>query len=99
MGYPPFAHLIRVELSSEKLAEAERAASVVAERLAPGLAGDVSLLGPAPRMRLRGRNRFQLLIKTPRRGETVGLVREVVEEVSAQRLLGDAALAVDVDPQ
>ena len=99
LGYPPFAHLIRVELSSEKLAEAERAASVMAERLASALESDVGLLGPAPRMRLRGRNRFQLLVKTPRRGDTVDLVRSVVDDISAKRLLGGAALAVDVDPQ
>jgi primosomal protein N' (replication factor Y) len=98
LGYPPFRHLVRVVVAGTS---ADEPAALLAE-LAPRLtaaAGDAELLGPAPLLRLRGRHRGQLLVKT-------GNPRAVAAE--AGRLLSAAAPAlrrdgltasVDVDPQ
>jgi primosomal protein N' (replication factor Y) (superfamily II helicase) len=63
------------------------------------LAAGSELLGPAPRFRLRGRHRRQLLLKAAERAPAVSSVREVVESAAAARELRGVALAVDVDPQ
>jgi primosomal protein N' (replication factor Y) (superfamily II helicase) len=98
LGYPPFRHLVRVVVAG---VSADEPAALLAE-LAPRLtaaAGDAELLGPARLLRLRGRHRGQLLIKTTN-------PRPVAAE--AGRLLSAAAPAlrrdgltasVDVDPQ
>jgi primosomal protein N' (replication factor Y) len=99
LDYPPYASLVRVEVSAEAVADAERAASRLAERLTPGLPAAATLLGPAPRFRLRGRERRQLLIKSADRAGTVAAVREAVEGAAAARELREVAVAVDVDPQ
>jgi primosomal protein N' (replication factor Y) len=98
LGYPPFRHLVRITVSG---ASAAPPARVLAElRAELERAGDIGdLLGPAPLLRLRGRHRAQLLVKTkaPRRVASL-----------AARLLGAAApamrrdglsVSVDVDPQ
>jgi primosomal protein N' (replication factor Y) len=98
LGYPPFRHLVRIAVSGASPAPPAR---VLAElRAELDRAGDVGdLLGPAPLLRLRGRHRAQLLVKTeaPRRVAS-----------QAARLLGAAApamrrdglsVSVDVDPQ
>ena len=79
------------------------ASQEVAERahraLADGLPAGAELLGPAPRFRLRGRHRRQLLIKAEHRAEAVTAVREAVEGLAGGRQLRGAAVSVDVDPQ
>jgi primosomal protein N' (replication factor Y) (superfamily II helicase) len=56
-------------------------------------------LGPAPRFRLRGRDRRQLLVKATDRAEAVAAVREAVEAVVAGGGVRGISLAVDADPQ
>jgi primosomal protein N' (replication factor Y) len=98
LGYPPFAHLARVELAAPEVKAAEAAAEAVRGLLAPQLPGGATLLGPAPRFRLRGRHRRQLLVKAPEREPAVAAIREAVEAAARDRLLGGASLSVDVDP-
>jgi len=57
------------------------------------------MLGPAPRFRLRGKHRRQLLLKAPEREGVVTAVRSVVDELAAGRTLRGISLSVDVDPQ
>jgi primosomal protein N' (replication factor Y) (superfamily II helicase) len=57
------------------------------------------MLGPAPRFRLRGKHRRQLLLKAPERDGAVAAVRSVVDELAAGRSLRGISLSVDVDPQ
>ena len=57
------------------------------------------MLGPAPRFRLRGRERRQLLIKSGDRAGAVAAVREAVEAAASSRKLRDVSISVDVDPQ
>ncbi len=94
LGYPPFAHLVRILVSGPEPEPVLRALS----ELKAGMEG-AELLGPAPLLRLRGKHRAQLVAKTqhPRRIAS-----------HAARLLASAAPAmrrarltavVDVDPQ
>ena len=98
LGYPPYAHLVRVGLSSSDEALVERTASRLAEAIDAGLDG-ARLLGPAPRFRLRDRHRRQLLVKSSRRAPAVAAVRDAVEDEARARRLRGVAVAVDVDPQ
>jgi primosomal protein N' (replication factor Y) len=93
LRYPPFATLIRVVCSSESGNAALAAAEAVLRQLPPGV------LGPAPLFRLRGRERYQLVIKASNRPRAIRRVGQAVDEVARSRAHRDAALSVDVDPQ
>src|SRR5829696_475508 len=98
LRYPPFASLIRVVCSARERGPEARAAAAVAARLElPG----VSVLGPAPLFRLKGRERAQLIVKVPAndRAAAVRAVRRAVESVAADKEHRGAAYSVDVDPQ
>jgi primosomal protein N' (replication factor Y) len=97
LGYPPFADLIRVVCTAEDAAPARAAAGEVAAAVPSGERTDV--LGPAPLFRLRGRDRFQLVIKTTERAAAVAAVGGAVEAAARKRAYKDVAFSVDVDPQ
>ena len=99
LDYPPFSHLIRVELSGPVAERVQAAATRLRDALVAALPPGDRALGPAPRFRLRGRERRQVIVKARERGPAVATVRAVVEEAAATRGLRDLALAVDVDPQ
>jgi primosomal protein N' (replication factor Y) (superfamily II helicase) len=94
LGYPPFRHLVRVVVSGPDLADALRAL----EELKAGLSGH-DLLGPAPLLRLRNRQRAQLVGKTDRpRALATRAAALLAAAAPAMRRAGLAAV-VDVDPQ
>jgi primosomal protein N' (replication factor Y) len=99
LSYPPFASLIRVDLGAEESATVEIAAARIHDALATELPPDARLLGPAPRFRLRGRHRRQLLVKAGGRPEAVAAVRASVEAMAASRELRGVSISVDVEPQ
>jgi primosomal protein N' (replication factor Y) len=99
LRYPPFSHLLRINLSSEREAALENAAAALAGELRQRLPADSDLLGPAPMFRVRNRHRRRILIKASDRGATVAAVRAVVERHAAERTLKEVAIGVDVDPQ
>ena len=99
LSYPPFATLVRVEMAAKDAVAAENAARQTAARLRPLLPRDATLLGPAPRFRLRDRERRQVLVKAADRDETIDAVREAVEGAVASKILRGVQLSVDVDPQ
>ena len=99
LGYPPFSHLIRIELTAADSARLDAAAAAVREALDPELPESARALGPAPRFRLRGRERRQILVKAGDRAAAVAAVRETVERAAADRELRDVAISVDVDAQ
>lgn len=99
LAYPPAAALVRVELTAPEARACEAAASHIAARLRPLLPAGATLLGPAPRFRLRGRERRQLLLKAAEREPAVAAVREAVDAAARSRALCGVQLAVDVDPQ
>jgi primosomal protein N' (replication factor Y) (superfamily II helicase) len=97
--YPPFSHLVRLELTAPGADAADVAARLAHDRIQGALPGDVALLGPAPRFRLRGRHRRQLLLKAPEREPAVAAVRDAVDDLAGSRKLHGVAISVDVDPQ
>jgi primosomal protein N' (replication factor Y) (superfamily II helicase) len=99
LDYPPFSHLVRIELTGADRGRLEAAAARLRAALDAELPAGARALGPAPRFRLRGRERRQVLIKAPDRYAVVEAVRGVVESAAARRELRDLSLAVDVDPQ
>jgi primosomal protein N' (replication factor Y) len=94
LGYPPFAHLVRIVVSGPEPEPVRQAL----EELRRGI-DDAELLGPAPLLRLRGRHRAQLVAKTdqPRR-LAARAARLLSAAAPAMRRAGLAAV-VDVDPQ
>ena len=99
LSYPPFSSVARIELTGPDAGAVRAASERVREALEGSLPRGTELLGPAPRFRLRGRHRRQLLLKAQERTATVAATREALERLSARRELGSVALSVDVDPQ
>jgi primosomal protein N' (replication factor Y) len=94
LGYPPFRHLVRVVVSGSDPATTLRAL----EELRAGLP-NLDVLGPAPLLRLRGRHRAQLVVKTDRpRAVAAQAARLLAAAAPAMRRAGLTAV-VDVDPQ
>jgi primosomal protein N' (replication factor Y) len=94
LGYPPFAHLVRILVSGPEPEPVLRALS----ELKAGMEG-AELLGPAPLLRLRGKHRAQLVAKTqhPRRiaSQAARLLASAAPAMRRARLTA----VVDVDPQ
>ncbi len=99
LRYPPFSHLVSLELAATDPEPAQRSAERIAGALRPALPGDTELLGPAPRFRVRGRHRRRLLLKAQDREATVACVRAAVESLADRGALRGVAVGVDVDPQ
>jgi primosomal protein N' (replication factor Y) len=100
LRYPPFADLVRVVCSSEDRAAARAAAAELADAIRPlEVAADAELLGPAPLFRLRGRDRYQLVVKAGRRDAAIEAVGAAVDGVARRRAHRQVAFSVDVDPQ
>jgi primosomal protein N' (replication factor Y) (superfamily II helicase) len=99
LRYPPFSTLIRVELTAPDRASVDAAAAQAAARLRPLVPEGARMLGPAPRFRLRGRERRQLLLKAPERAPAVAAVGGAVDALVEARTLKGVQLSVDVDPQ
>jgi primosomal protein N' (replication factor Y) len=96
LRYPPFGTLIRVVCSSPAPDRArEAAAAIGAAIVAPG----AQVLGPAPLFRLRGRARFQLVIKATERSAAIGAVARAVDSHGSAAARGGVSISVDVDPQ
>jgi len=96
LSYPPYGSLIRVICSSEQPAPAKAAADALLGLIR---AAEIPALGPAPLFRLKGRERFQLVVKATDRAAAIVAVRTAVEATVADRSLGPVKYAVDVDPQ
>ncbi|HEX2055948.1 MAG TPA: primosomal protein N' [Nitrospiraceae bacterium] len=106
LAYPPFAHLIRLDVSGTS----ERHVKFAAERWAAVLRGkvsteagagiSVSILGPAPapRPRLRGRYYWRLLVRSPSQGELLKVVRNSLSDVEKLPRSGGIRCSIDVDP-
>jgi primosomal protein N' (replication factor Y) (superfamily II helicase) len=98
LGYPPFRHLIRIVVSGPG---PDEPAALLGE-LRAGLervGGDAELLGPAPLLRLRGRHRAQLLVKTGSPRPVAALAGRLLSAASPAMRRDGLAVSVDVDPQ
>lgn len=99
LRYPPYSHLVRINLNAEQEARVETVATTIATEVREKLPRESELLGPAPMFRVRNRHRRRILIKAQDREGAVAAVRDVVERRAADRSLKDVAISVDVDPQ
>jgi primosomal protein N' (replication factor Y) (superfamily II helicase) len=97
LDYPPFADLIRVVCTSPAAQPPRTAAGEIAE--AAATAPGATVLGPAPLFRLRGRHRFQVVVKAHDRAAAVAAVRAAVDRAANRREHREVAFSVDVDPQ
>ena len=96
LEYPPFASLIRIVCSATDA----RAAQDAAQHLRDAIALPAStVLGPAPLFRLRGLERFQLVLKTHQRDAAIAAVRGAVEQFALTASRRGIKISVDADPQ
>ncbi|MBN1140925.1 MAG: primosomal protein N' [Deltaproteobacteria bacterium] len=97
LGYPPFGHLANIVVSGEKEDPTQQTASRLATSLNQS-SGGVEVLGPAPCLlsRLRGRHRYQVLLKAAAR-EPLHRLLEHLEE-NPVRLPAGIRMTIDVDP-
>jgi len=102
-GFPPFAHLVALHLDGSDAQRTEEGARRLGEELsarllAPG-APRVTLLGPAraPLEQLRGRYRWQLLLRSKQRAAVRSLLPLLLQLAQQAQAAGLRA-AVDVDP-
>jgi primosomal protein N' (replication factor Y) len=99
LAYPPFSHLIRVTCSAAAAAQARAAAQAVRNRLpARDAQAGITVLGPAPLFRLRGRERETLLAKASARRDAVRAIGEAVAAVAAGGEHAGVSFSVDVEP-
>jgi primosomal protein N' (replication factor Y) len=105
LSYPPFSHLVRIVCSAERSDPARAAAAAVRAALAGGLArtaegeAQMTVLGPAPLFRLRGREREALVVKSAVRRPAVRAIDEAVQRVASAGEHHGVHFSVDVDPQ
>ncbi|MCX5877041.1 MAG: primosomal protein N' [Deltaproteobacteria bacterium] len=100
LGYPPFSRLINLVVDGEQEeAVQSRAEALSAKGKTLRRYQKTAILGPAPAplARLRGRFRWQILLKGPDIEELHGLCLELEQEHA--RLAGAVNLSVDVDPE
>ena len=97
LAYPPFGYLVHLVLSGNDESKVNNAAEQICANLMPG-AADVEILGPAPCLlpRLRNKHRVQILLKAKQRLP----LRRQVERLGQLRsqLPAGVMLTVDVDP-
>jgi primosomal protein N' (replication factor Y) len=98
--YPPFGHLIliRIEGNSEKRVENKAIEIGRAARMLKKQYKDVAILGPAPapRKKMVGRFRWQVLFKAGARGPVRNLVRDLMSQGNLKA--HGLRIVVDVDP-
>jgi primosomal protein N' (replication factor Y) len=105
MGYPPFTRLINIRLEGNAESRVRRQAGNLEGTAARFLrekrySGQVEALGPAeaPLSRLKGKHRFQMLLK----GKNWQLLHEFAErllaEMESAHPLPGVKLIIDVDP-
>jgi primosomal protein N' (replication factor Y) len=100
LSYPPFSHLVRIVLSAIEAPAALAAARELRARSSGPLAScDAAVLGPAALFRLRGRERYVLVVKSAERRSAVKAVGAAVADLAGCRAHAGVSISVDVDPQ
>ena len=101
LGFPPFVRLAAVRLQGNVEGRvkgaAERLAAVARRAIEQGLPASVLGPAPAPLARLRGKHRYQLLLRARDHGPLHALGRALAE-AHDQAGPGGVELSVDIDP-
>lgn len=97
LGYPPCGHLVNLIFSGNNGDQVNSSATRLARHL-QAVAGDVEILGPSPcpLTRLRGKYRYQILLKSPSRPPLRRLL--VAVDSAATELPRQVAIHIDIDP-
>jgi primosomal protein N' (replication factor Y) len=106
LGYPPFSHLACVRLSGNSPDRTAQAAEQMGKRLRdvirrwPKRGKDLHVLGPAeaPIAKLKGKNRWQILVKTQRAGLLQHLLIHVDKLWRRELQAKGVQMILDVDP-
>jgi primosomal protein N' (replication factor Y) len=98
LGYPPFRHLVRITVTGPGPAGPLRVLAELRGELERSVAS-ADLLGPAPLLRLRGRHRAQLLVKTGAPRRLASRVAALLAAAAPAMRRDALAVSVDVDPQ
>ncbi len=100
--YPPFAKLVSCEFSSPDEHAAEKASGEFADALAPYVSPETCLvLGPAPAdiARIRGRYRYQILLKLPDKKISAEYLKKLQYSLMRKYSRNKLSITIDVDPQ
>lgn len=78
-NYPPYCYLLKMTCTFKTEAASIRAAQTLARSLRPRLSPHMELLGPTPAFyeRVRDSYRWQLIIKSPQRGDLARLIEHI----------------------
>lgn len=103
LRYPPFTRMVNIRFEGKDAEKVQTCAEHVAQRLrtqAEGQDGTPVILGPAPAPleRLKGRARWQVLLKAEDRRALHTLVRKSQAELFWQNQTRGVRIVVDVDP-
>ena len=104
LGYPPFSHLALLLFTHEDEDEAKKGAFLAQEFFVKELlnaGGQIDLLGPAPATlnKIKGRHRWQLVLKGPKRNSLKELIREFLDKLETIRPAFKPVVNVDINPQ
>jgi primosomal protein N' (replication factor Y) len=97
LTYPPYCHLVRILLSAPSARAPLAALAEIRDILADTT--DATILGPASLLRLRGRHRAQIVMKTSEPRAVARVARRVIAAATPAFRRDDVTAVVDVDPQ
>lgn len=100
LQYPPFGRIINVRLSSNKkeaLVEQAKLIGKLAKKLSARYKDAAEIIGPAesPLAKLKGRFRYQMLIK----GQDINVLHQIARELLLKHTDSAVKITIDVDPE
>jgi primosomal protein N' (replication factor Y) len=101
LGYPPYGHLVEIEVRGKRPDRVMRGADQIREALRRATAGtQVEVFGPAPKplSRIQGYERWHLLLRSPSRSALRETISRGLPRVRALKLPG-LHVGIDVDPR
>ena len=101
LRYPPFGHLMEIEVRGTKLDRVIREAETLRDALKRSARGlDVEILGPAPKpiSKIQGTERWHILIRSGSRKAIQSLLKSATPVLRGKRPSG-IRVSVDVDPR